>query len=341
MRGIPTLMVESSVHGLMQFNMIPAGEIGPDKRVAIPLGADGVSVLHMMPLEAGFLPLTCRLRMKEGRPCPPDEAAGRMLIRSWPGGFVEAALTPERIPRPSRLPLSPVSASRIAFASGGRRLWAEWALFGDWWLAIEDEDGAPLLTHAVPEATEPGPVTMKVMEGRQYVTARAAVGDGLEYVAVAGQSGGRWQVLFSDTGHEIEDAGEVVAISRDLADTAGHRRRRVWRPGAAPDDRITVHGQENGRAPEEIARAFLEALALGLDGEAAAMLSPSLQEGLSIEEIRGFVGEIGEILPCRYGPPAGPGWAVARPAKAGICEVTPYAFTVSEGRIENIAPCSF
>jgi len=296
-------------------------------------------VLHMLPLEAGFVPLTCRLRMKDGRPNPPGDAGGRLLLRSWPGGVVEAVLSPERIPRINRLPLSPASASRVNFMTGGRRMSAEWANFGDWWLVVEDTDGTPLMTQAVPEATGPGSISVQAMDGRQVVVAQAPSAHDQYCVAIAGWEEDRWQVLFTDTGHEIDVSADGVTVTRNLGDTAGHRRSRRWRPGEPLGDRLEATAQVQALGGPDVARAFLEALALGLDDEASAMLTPVLREGLSITEVRNFFGDIHEILPCRYGPPSdNPGWAVARPAGSGLYEVTPYVFTVTDGLIDNIMP---
>ncbi|MGI5878074.1 MAG: hypothetical protein ACOX7W_05645 [Christensenellales bacterium] len=341
MRGVPTLMVESPVCGLLQLNMFPAGETGTDKRVALPVASDAQCVLHLMPLESGYLPLTCRLRIKDGVPCPPGDAAGRAVIRAWPGGIAEVVLLPERLPRPARLPLSPSIASRTVFVAGGRRLAAEWASFGDWWLVIEEEDGTPLLTQAVPEAAAPGAVTVQAIGGRQHVVAQAQAGGDQRYVAVAGAPEGRWQVLYSDVGTSVEVSGDAVTVTAELLDTTGHRRQRRWQPGAPVEDRFVTADPPSQLAPGDIARAFLEALALGLDDEAASLLTPALRDGLSITEVRNFIGDIHEILPCRYGPASeDPGWAVARPAGSGLYEVIPYTFSLSGGLIDNIVPGS-
>jgi len=339
MRVIPMLVVRSSVPCLLFANNAPAGEVSRDHPAGIPMPENGTCYLHYIPLSTGRLPGAFRLEFSGGEMQQPARDMPARIVR-WPRGVIEAEIQPETNPGPGFVPLAPDTLSYVDLRSGARAYILRYVTY---WLVVEDTSGRALLSVALPSGRSPE-VLQLYIGGQEAVAARAR-GTVCDWVVIAApQENGEWKELFRlENGQmDVSENGDVTSLI-PLADTAGHAELTVWNytDGEYRETRnvVWLDGEPHRPAnPEDTARAFLEAWAMGLKEEALTYLSTDLRSGLSEEDIGNFLGEYDRIEQARFAPMYAEGevaLALVRKEQGELFGARPVAIKVVEEQTET------
>lgn len=334
MRSIPMLVVRSTVPCLLFANNAPAGEISRDHPAGLPMPENGRCYIHFIPLTQGRLPGAFRLEFSSGELMQPLDDVPARIVR-WPRGVIEAEIEPAQNPSTGFVPLAPDTLSYADLRSGTR---AYILRYVSYWLVMEDQEGRALLSVPLPGGRTPEVMVLNI-GGREAVAARAS-GAVCDWVVIAApQENGEWKELFRlENGQiEVDSNGDITSLI-PMADTTGHAELTVWSyvDGQYTETRnvVWMDGEPRQPAtPEETARAFLEAWAMGLKDEALGFLSNDLRQGLSEEDIGGFLGEFERIEAARFAPMYAEGevaLALVRKEQGDLFGARPVAIKVVE-----------
>jgi hypothetical protein len=346
MRAVPMLVIKSIVPCLLYANNAPVGEISEDHPAGLPMPENGRCYIHYVPLTLGRIPGAFRLDFTAGQLTTPDGTVPARLVR-WPRGVVEAEILPETSASNGFLPVAPDTLSHIDLSEGNRAYLLRYVTN---WLVVEDSSGNTMLSVSLPNGRPE--LQLLDLEGRQAVAARSqGVSD---WVVICAADADEWKELFrvSSARVDVDRSGEVTSLL-PLGDTTGHARLTTWTfsGGQYTEQQNIVWFDGDPKipqTPEDTGRAFLEAWALGLTGEAMEYLSHDLSGGLSEPEIHEFLGAYERIEAARYAPICADGeitLALVRREGEGLFGARPLAIRCVEEendkgkwKIDNIRP---
>ena len=105
MRSIATMIVTSRTTGMLLVNQLPAGQVGPDEAISVPMPDEGHCFLTFLPYDDHALPLHKLLHWHEGRPRLDEACKGgvelKMCIRDRSSLRVEISTPNPRVRRRS------------------------------------------------------------------------------------------------------------------------------------------------------------------------------------------------------------------------------------------------
>lgn len=247
---LPMLAV-SGAAGIVYLNGIFCGET---EQCVLPVSPHGVQYLEVRPFDAAVPGAALRLRFEDGRLV--GGITGNAFAVQWPDGRIELEL---------RAPAPEAAAPRLLASAGEYLLVAEQnaASFG------RTADEAVFLPVAFPETA-----ALRALPSPGLYAAEGVCRDGQFAAVLSAQGAPKLLACACGSSAGVESDGTLRALE-PVGDFAGHAflcayapgeegawrrvsRQPAWEPGAprAP------------QTPEETARAFLEALSLGLTGEA-------------------------------------------------------------------------
>jgi len=330
---LPVIVVNSRLPGLLLVNGVNAGEVDEDRYVSLPLNSSGTCYLHYLPAQTGTEHCAVRFFIEEGVLTPAPKTDAPVTLVRWPGGVHEICFYPAAKAAPPAA-LAPVALSTLA-VNGVRFALLQ---YGGLWLAAERGEDT-LLAHALPQEAQSGAL-QALGEG---VCALGSTQNG-QWGAVYLPAGQGWQQAVYLQGDEVTARADGTLHAREaLHDAAQHLRQSSWHAQSGLHSTLRSTARPHGG--EAVARAFLQACALNLYGEAEEYLSAPLRGQINGEALKSFIGEVYTCMPAKYGPaPAAGQTAMALLRKTGdrTLQACPLAFTLAEEageqKIDDIRP---
>lgn len=346
MRSIATMIVTSRTTGMLLVNQLPAGQVGPDEAISVPMPDEGHCFLTFLPYDDHALPLHKLLHWHEGRPRLDEACKGGVELTLWPHGRTDAYLLPREVAEPPAPTLVPELWLRQPFSLEGRSLTASLVYQGIPYLVIDDGQGTVELEQPLPCLEQPMDLRVVECEGRLGVVATGQV-QGRPWACLAAQNDEGFAVGLNQACDEMAVDETGATLLEYLGDTAGHVQRTRWTPAGSQRD--LAFQDDAPRSPvtaQQGALCLLEALLLGQDEEAVACLSQPLREALSAEQLREYLGPFTGIVAsttAREQTETQVCWATLRPTAPGVQEARSIIFemvfeTGDEGgwRVDNM-----
>ena len=186
--------------------------------------------------------------------------------------------------------------------------------------------GAVLMNVRLPE----GARGVRALEaGAERIMLIGQCGEG-EFIQILAPEAGK--VLLSAAGRSISPAEHgAVRVEREAGDEAGHELIEIWQSGAHGYTRRTAAvrgGSALPRTPESAALMLGQAILLGQDEEARALLSPGAQAGYPT--IRAQVMRFNACCALKYGARTG-AVGLMRVAGPGYARVWEMEFDAARG----------
>lgn len=306
----PVLYISPDTAGLIYINGRLAGECDAQSPLSIPVAPQGAVYIEYHPLCAGVLGAARRLNLSGGYVSPLSEPPDGMYIVAWPGSVIDVQISPERVP---------VCGGAVRLSAGGYDVYVQ---AGDACVAR----GAVLMNVRLPA----GARSVRALEaGTERIMLIGQCGEG-EFIQILAPDAGK--VLLSAAGRSISPAEYgAVRVEREAGDEAGHELIEIWQSGAHGYTRRTaaVHGGSAlPRTPESAALMLGQAILLGQDEEARALLSPGAQAGYPT--IRAQVMRFNACCALKYGARTG-AVGLMRVAGPGYARVWEMEFDAARG----------
>lgn len=334
MRGLSTLHILSRIPGILLVNQLMAGEIGPESPLSLPLAPGARLTLTLLPLAPGSLPAACILSSRDGRPrTEPRDAPLEICL--FPRGLIRLTFCPRQVEDAPVLSPFPEILSRTPFSLDGRSCAASVIRSGASWLMAEEEGLVSAEVRLPDVASCDGPEFLRLPGGESGIFLSARLDAGTAFACLLLRRGDTWEPAFLQEADSVSRDGLRIVTETDLHDAAGHRLRRIWEPdtGVTRECFRLPDAPAPDSDPDTLARAFLDAVLLGLLPEAMDCLAPSLASSLSPGDLADFLGSFDAILPAPAGI-AAPGQSalcVSRLADDGLRECFPLLFSFSPG----------
>lgn len=314
----PTLLVTSGVSGLLYVNGRLAGEIDQAHSACLPVAAFGPIYLELRPMEAGHLPLACRLTLSGGKPIASSlDAQQGLFVGMWPGGVLEVELSAERLPEECASPAYLMDGDlRAAVYTGARP-------------RLTVSAGGAHYAYALAPGARPPELIVRP----ECYLFRGELEGGGEYALALSQDLSR--VLISLTGQRIgvDDQGALSALVA-ADDIVGHANLETWGYEAQgyqllAREAIWAAGAPKWPAtPEDTALAAVQAAQLDLLAEASGYFAPHVPCEAALAAVRAWDG----CLPMRYALPDGrPAIALYRMIGERLVEFAPLYFRAGAG----------
>lgn len=306
----------------------------------LPVSPHGDVFISCFPVfgesEECFLPLTVHLSLKDGLP---DNRVYGCTLYLGDDGIIGVELCPVRAYAPLP-PQSPFAVERALFSCLGRPHAATLYHDNGWRVALEDLSRDMLLLCQPIKDFRRG----RVAAVRCFSPADILVtGEGergprcLLFTPVAGRF-----VLIADENARADAKERMLECTQPLSDTAGHEARySITMINGEAQRSMPVYGFFAGKqkpldAPNDIVRAFCEAVVLREIDEALGYLTPDLREGMTAADLTEFFGGFSHVYevsgdgPCTL-------W-LAYPLMENVYRLQCYECECEGNLITNIAP---
>lgn len=315
------LVVASPTAGVVYLGGRFAGEVDAGRPLTTPVSPFGPLFLELRPFGSGYLPLTLRLTLSQGRlTLPEDEPDGRYFAAVWPGGTIELELMPERPEQPVFRPISEVAGVRISCAMGRKS-------------CVRCEREGETYIHPLPEGAN-APVCTPLPDG---ILLSGTLSDGNEYALILAPDASVVRLWLNGRDLTLPDGGHAVRMFCPAGDTVGHAWLETWSPSGVEWRRVSAEPMwEKGapvrpETPEATALAALEAAQLGLMQEAASYFAPAASCMDALEQAARFDG----CAPLRHPLPDGcPAVGLTRMEK-GVLHIAPVRYAASPGGVHG------
>ena len=292
------LCIYAAERSLILVDGSPVGEADAKSPAAFPLPPDCAHYLTALPLQGALPPVTRRAAFAGGELA---SLSGEAAVYAWEDCTELVLPAPPKpfVPQPSAL------LCDAAFGPFHAVLFYECGAF----LAL-DEDERTLLSLPLGEERA----------GELYVMGNALAAFAGPRCVLVSQDGPR--VLLELSGGSFAAAGETLVHTQELSTVRRHRQTDSY----APDGSLIAHVLEPSFAPQSGSEAFLallEALQLGAQNEAAALLSGELS-GLTDAQLKDFFGPYQSVRPHPFRPD------VAGAVPPGERRVRAFSFAASD-----------
>ncbi|MDL2206604.1 hypothetical protein LJC33_06830 [Eubacteriales bacterium OttesenSCG-928-N13] len=288
------LIIHSAVPGMVYINGRFAGEADEEGAVSLPVSARGTLYIELRPLVPGFLPLARRIALSGGAVVPASvEGMRGMSLVQWPGGVLEAELSPEQ-----------TSSNRDRITSREQDALTMRLVQGDQ-TQLELIRGEERASHPLPNDALP-PELVYLPDGGLQLMGRTQQDDA--YLLALGDSLADARLMVQGRQVERAEDGSVRALM-DMQDSVGHARLMQWtRAGdhylPSDPEMMWANGSPNWpTTPEETALAALEATLLGLADEVNGYFVPGAIS--SADAALADAAQSDGCVPLKYALPGG------------------------------------
>jgi hypothetical protein len=297
MHAIPVLIVKSPTPGLLMVNGHATCEL--DRAASLPVSNTGDVFLLFTPYE-GFLPAAMKLSFIGGDLVMKDYP---FQVTLWPDNIAEVELSPR--------PIGSALPGRVADELKSDGLVFSLIRQEGFTLLVEDWDSDKTLYRLNMPLASTGSLRELTISGQKVIGALMEEEAGQRLLLFSGEGKGGLKLLADAKGDNIrfEDEGEAIRTTRSLGDEAGHgevcihQRQNDGSYTLADQSYMLEHDEPKIRkSSQSYAKAFTQALALGLTDEAFSYISPQYLAEVGEYEMRMFLGAYSSIEEARYCP---------------------------------------
>ena len=321
-----TLMIRAARDGMLLVDHQPVGILGPEEAISIPALTGRDVWLSFRPFDERCVPMDILLKWQDGMLVMrnPSDA---ITMRIWPQNRMDLLLTPYQIPeKPSTL--LPELVCEAQQEDRHHTIIHQ----GDWYYVVEDNDGNVI--HEYHLATETPVTAVQCLPFGSCVQAD-------QHVWFFNQACQCLLDLHTDS-YTITDEDVTATVS--VPDTRSHQLTYQWDAHGLRQQVTLAEDDTTTLTAEDCARCLLEALQLGALDEAHQYLSESLQQALTPEALRDYIGPFESVCPCpQTDDPDRVMWAVVRTVEGQPWEqVTPLCFEMLDENgwhVDNIMVC--
>ncbi|MGI5899207.1 MAG: hypothetical protein ACOX8S_04695 [Christensenellales bacterium] len=298
MHAIPVLIVKSPTPGLLMVNGHATCEL--DGAASLPVSNTGDVFLLFTPYE-GFLPAAMKLSFVGGDLVMKDYP---FQVTLWPDNIAEVELSPR--------PIGSALPGRVAdeLTSGG--LIFSLIRQEGFTLLVEDRDSDKTLYRLNMPLASTGSLRELGISGQAVVGALMEEESGQRLLLFSAEGGDGLKLLADARGDSIrfEEEGALIRTAKSLSDEAGHGEVCLYERQEDGSYKLTDQSymlEHDGpavrsRSIQSLAKAFTQALALGLIDEAFSYISPHYLEEIGEYELRMFLGAYSSVEDARYCP---------------------------------------
>ncbi len=297
MHAIPVLIVKSPTPGLLMVNGHATCEL--DGAASLPVSNTGDVFLLFTPYE-GFLPAAMKLSFVGGDLVMKDYP---FQVTLWPDNIAEVELNPK--------PIGSALPGRVVDELRSDGLVFSLIRQDGFTLLVENRDNDKTLYRLNMPLASTGSLRELTISGQEVVGALMEEKSGQRLLLFSTEGKDPPKLLADARGDSIrfEEEGDVIRTTRSLGDEAGHgeiclhERQNDGSYRLADQSYILEQGETKAlKSSQSYAKAFTQALALGLTDEAFTYISPQYLEEIGEYEMRMFLGAYSSVEDARYCP---------------------------------------
>lgn len=270
------LLVRSETAGAVYINGRLTGDVDAAHPAALPVSPFGAVIIEYRPFMAGYLPVTLRIPLSQGKPMMGDADDPRLFAALWPDGLIELEIIPE--------PLPSASPPRFIGQAGDIRLFHAGS-------SVLCESPAASHTYPLPGGASP-PTFTPLPSG---LLLSGTLPDSARYALVLTPDGASCPLTLTGENLSLPEGG-MLRIVRPLGDSVGHALTETWAPSpqgwrcTAAEPMWASGAPHWPDTPEATAIAAVEAAQLGLNSEAASYFSPACPCGAILSAVASLDG---------------------------------------------------